>query len=139
VADVHTDFAELPPLACHAGELSQVFVNLIVNAAHAIVEASPDGSRRGLISVRARQEGAAIVVEIQDTGCGIAAGIIDRIFDPFFTTKPIGRGTGQGLSIARNVIEQRHAGQITVDSQVGRGTLMRIVLPLDAPEAQVAA
>ena len=139
VADVHTDFAELPPLACHAGELSQVFVNLIVNAAHAIVEASPDGSRRGLISVRARQEGAAIVVEVQDTGCGIPAGIIERIFDPFFTTKPIGRGTGQGLSIARNVVEQRHSGQILVDTQVGRGTLMRIVLPLDAPTGQVVA
>jgi two-component system NtrC family sensor kinase len=139
VADVHTDFAELPPLACHAGELSQVFVNLIVNAAHAIVEASPDGSRRGLISVRARQEGAAIVVEIQDNGCGIPAGIIDRIFDPFFTTKSIGRGTGQGLSIARNVVEHRHSGQILVDTQVGRGTLMRIVLPLDAPDARVAA
>jgi len=140
VADVHTEFAELPPLACHAGELSQVFVNLIVNAAHAIAEASPDGSRRGLISVRARREGAAIIVEIEDTGCGIPAGILDRIFDPFFTTKPIGRGTGQGLSIARNVVEQRHAGQITVDSQVGRGTLMRIRLPLDAAKAcEVAA
>jgi two-component system, NtrC family, sensor kinase len=139
VADIRTEFAELPPFACHAGELSQVFVNLLVNAAHAIIEASPDGSRRGLITVRTRQEGAAIVVEIEDTGCGIPAGIVDRIFDPFFTTKPIGRGTGQGLSLARNVVEQRHAGRITVDSQVGRGTLMRIVLPFDAAEAQVAA
>jgi two-component system NtrC family sensor kinase len=139
VAEVRTDFVELPPLRCHAGEMSQVFVNLIVNAAHAIAEAHPDGSRCGVITARTRLRGDTIVVEIEDTGCGIPPGIVDHIFDPFFTTKPIGHGTGQGLSIARNVIEQRHAGQITVDSQVGRGTLMRIVLPLDAPDAQVAA
>jgi two-component system, NtrC family, sensor kinase len=139
VADVRTEFADLPPLACHAGELSQVFINLIVNAAHAIADVCPDGSARGLISVRTRQQGAAIVVEIEDTGCGIPAANMDRIFDPFFTTKPIGRGTGQGLSLARKIVEQGHSGGIEVDSQAGRGTLVRVVLPLDAPETQVAA
>jgi PAS domain S-box-containing protein len=131
VADVHTDFAVLPPLPCHPGELSQVFVNLVVNAAQAIAELDPLGLNRGLITVRTRLVDRTVVVEIEDTGSGIPEAIIDRVFDPFFTTKPMGHGTGQGLAIARNIVEQHHGGRILVDSHEGRGTVMQILLPLE--------
>ena len=128
VADIETDYGELPPVPCHIGELNQVFLNLIVNAAHAIESAIHGTDRRGLIRVETRPEGDSVRVSISDTGTGIPEEIRDRVFDPFFTTKDVGRGTGQGLSIARSVVVDKHAGTLTFDSELGRGTTFHIRL-----------
>ena len=139
VAEVRTEFTELPPVPCHPGELGQVFVNVIVNAAHAIAIARSDGATRGLITLRTQREDAHAVVEIADTGCGIEADNLERIFEPFYTTKPHGQGTGQGLAIARTVVEQHHGGRISASSRPGAGTVIRIQLPLAAGRSLVAA
>ncbi|MBA3463818.1 MAG: HAMP domain-containing protein [Deltaproteobacteria bacterium] len=131
VADLETDLAELPPVCCHVGELNQVVLNLVVNAAHAIETAVKDSDRRGKIIVRTTSVDNHAVIEITDDGCGIPQTHLDKIFDPFFTTKEIGKGTGQGLAIARSVVVDKHLGRLTVDSEVGRGTTFRIWLPID--------
>ncbi|MFO1401668.1 MAG: ATP-binding protein [Steroidobacteraceae bacterium] len=139
VAEIRTAFAELPPLPCHPGELSQVFVNVIVNAAHAIAERGGGGTSPGVIELRTSRDADSIVIEIEDTGCGIEPECLERIFDPFYTTKPSGQGTGQGLAIARTVVEQHHGGRIGARSRVGQGTVIRIVLPLGASRDLAAA
>ncbi len=130
VADVETDLAQLPLVTCHAGELNQVFLNLIVNAAHAIGDVVGTSGARGKITVRAWAEGDDVAVSIEDTGAGIPEEIRAKIFDPFFTTKPVGKGTGQGLAIARNVVEQKHGGRIEVTSEVGKGTTFVVWVPI---------
>ncbi len=130
VAEVETDYGDLPPVPCHIGELNQVFLNLIVNAAHAIESAGRGADRRGLIRVQTRREGETVRVSISDSGTGIPQEIRDRIFDPFFTTKGVGKGTGQGLSIARNVVVDKHAGTLTFDSELGLGTTFHVRLGL---------
>jgi PAS domain S-box-containing protein len=130
VADAETDFAELPPVMCHAGDLNQVFLNLIVNAAHAIVELLGRSGARGRITVRTAMEGTYARIDISDTGCGIPEKIWERVFDPFFTTKEVGRGSGQGLAIARSIVVDRHGGTLTFVSQVGHGTTFTIRLPI---------
>jgi signal transduction histidine kinase len=117
-------------VTCHIGELNQVFLNMVVNAAHAIAEAKSQSERAGLITIRSRVKGACVEIEIEDNGCGIPSSAIDRIFDPFFTTKEIGKGTGQGLAIAHAVVVEKHAGKINVTSRVGHGTTFAIVLPV---------
>src|SRR5207244_2435693 len=112
VADVELDLAELPRVTCHAGDVNQVLLNLVVNAAHAVAETG----ERGLVSVRTRREGDAVVVDVADTGCGIPPEQRERVFDPFFTTKPVGKGTGQGLAVARRIVIERHQGTLTLDS-----------------------
>jgi signal transduction histidine kinase len=140
VADVETDFGELPPLACHVSELNQAFLNIVVNAAHAIAERVARAGGRGTIRVRTRAEGDDVVVEIEDDGCGIPEAIRSRVFDPFFTTKAVGKGTGQGLAIARSIVMERHAGALTLRSEQGRGTTFTIRLPVHGePEARLAA
>ena len=139
VAGIRTAFAELPLLPCHPGELSQVFVNVIVNAAHAIAERGGGGTSPGVIELRTSRDADSIVIEIEDTGCGIEPERLERIFDPFYTTKPSGQGTGQGLAIARTVVEQHHGGRIGARSRVGQGTVIRIVLPLRSSRDQAAA
>jgi signal transduction histidine kinase len=134
VADVKTDFAELPPVMCHLGELNQVVLNIVVNAAHAIETQVKGTDRKGAIAVTTRADGDNVVIEITDNGCGIPQELLDKIFDPFFTTKEIGKGTGQGLAIARSVINDKHGGKLTVRSVVGEGSTFTIVLPID-PEA----
>jgi signal transduction histidine kinase len=124
---VETDYGELPPVTCHLGELNQVFLNLIVNAAHAIEEVG--GERLGLIRIASRQEGDCVHVTISDTGGGIPPGVRERVFDPFFTTKPVGKGTGQGLAIARSVV-LKHRGELRFDTEVGRGTVFHLRLPI---------
>jgi signal transduction histidine kinase len=115
---------------CHIGDINQVFLNLLVNAAHAIADAGSTSDKRGRIRVRSAPEGKAQVrIEIEDTGCGIPPEIRDRIFDPFFTTKEVGRGTGQGLAIARNIVVDQHHGSLTFESEVGKGTTFTILLP----------
>jgi len=132
VADIETDYGELPLVLCHPGELNQVFLNLIVNAAHAIGSAAGGADLRGTIRVVTRHDGDVVRVSISDTGTGIPESIRDHVFDPFFTTKEVGKGTGQGLSIARSVVVDKHGGALTFDSEVGRGTTFHIRLPLRA-------
>jgi signal transduction histidine kinase len=133
IADVQTDYGDVPLVCCHAGELNQVFLNIIVNAAHAIADVVEETKGRGVIGVRTRAEAGHVIVAISDTGGGIPCEIQDKIFDPFFTTKPVGRGTGQGLAIARSVVK-KHAGQLTFTTEPGRGTTFVVRLPTSGPE-----
>lgn len=135
-ASVETELGELPLVVCNIGELNQVFLNLIVNAAHAIADAGRDASC-GLIRIATKLAGDEAVVEIADNGCGIQPDNIDRIFDPFFTTKEVGRGTGQGLSIARSIVVDKHGGHIDVTSTPGAGTCFRIRVPIRGRAASV--
>jgi len=130
VAELVTELGELPPVSCHRGEISQVVLNLVVNAAHAIADAVGQSGDHGRITVRSRHDGDAVVIEIADTGTGIPEPARARIFEPFFTTKEMGRGTGQGLAIARSVVCQ-HGGELTFETETGRGTTFRIRIPVD--------
>jgi PAS domain S-box-containing protein len=134
VADVETQLGDLPLVVCSLSDMNQVFVNLLVNAAHAIAEAVEGTGKRGRILIRTRPEGPMALITVSDTGAGIPEGIRDRIFDPFFTTKEVGRGTGQGLAIARSVVD-RHKGTLTFESEVGKGTTFSIRLPIEGSEA----
>jgi PAS domain S-box-containing protein len=138
VADVETEFGDLPLVICSLSDINQVFLNLLVNAAHAIADVVGDTGRKGTIRIETRTEGAMAVIGIADTGAGIPAGIRNRIFDPFFTTKQVGRGTGQGLAIARSVVD-RHKGTLTFESEVGKGTTFYIRLPIEGCECQGTA
>jgi len=130
IADIETYFAELRAVVCRAGELNQVFLNLIINAAHAIADVVSGSNRRGKIVVRTRAESDYAVVSIEDTGTGIPPEVQPKIFDPFFTTKPVGRGTGLGLAIARTIVEN-HGGTLTFETQMGRGTRFSVRLPFE--------
>jgi PAS domain S-box-containing protein len=131
VAEVETDLGPLPPVRCHAGELNQVMLNLLVNASHAIADIVGGTGKRGMISVSTRLDGDTVVISVRDTGAGIAENIRHRIFEPFFTTKEVGRGTGQGLAISHNIIVKRHGGSIDCDSELGKGTVFHLRLPRD--------
>jgi len=130
VADAKLDLGTLPPVTCHLGEINQAVLNIIVNAAHAIEDAHRGRGTRGVIAIATRVDGRDAVVTITDNGCGIPPAVVDKIFDPFFTTKEIGRGSGQGLAIARAVIVDKHQGRLDVASQVGQGTTFTIRLPI---------
>ena len=132
VANVETELGDLPLVVCNIGEVNQVFLNLLVNAAHAIGETTKGTDAKGLIRIRTALEKDAVSISITDTGAGIPEEIREKIFDPFFTTKEIGRGTGQGLAIARSVVVERHGGTLTFASEVGKGTTFWVCLPLDA-------
>ncbi len=121
---------DLPSVLGYASELNQVFLNLLVNAAHAIGEVTSEGKERGTITVRTTQTKDAIVVSISDTGIGIKQAVRDRVFEPFFTTKEVGRGTGQGLAIARATVVEKHGGEIYFETEEGKGTTFFIKLPL---------
>jgi two-component system, NtrC family, sensor kinase len=125
VADVETDFTDLPEIEGYTGELNQVFLNLIVNAAHAIA----DTGKRGKIRVRTQPLGDQIEVSISDTGPGIPRAIWGKIYDPFFTTKPVGKGTGQGLNITHQIIG-KHGGTVRFETEEGKGTTFFITLPV---------
>ncbi len=125
----------LPPVQCYPGEINQVFLNLIVNAAHAIGDVVKDGSGgKGLITISTHNRGSWVEVRIQDTGTGIPEGIRSRIFDPFFTTKEVGRGTGQGLAICHSVIVEKLGGKLDFETQPGKGTTFFLRLPVSSPE-----
>jgi signal transduction histidine kinase len=123
-AEVVREYGAIPEVECLPSQLNQVFMNLIVNAAHAI---SP--ARRGRITIRTGATLQDVWVEIEDTGSGISRDNLARIFDPFFTTKPVGTGTGLGLSLSYGII-QKHSGRIEVQSEVGKGTTFRVTLPI---------
>jgi len=131
VADIETDFAPLPPVRCHAGELNQVILNLVINAAHAIADVVGDSGDKGSIKVATSLDSDSVVISVSDTGAGIADNIRHRVFEPFFTTKEVGQGSGQGLAISHNIIVKRHGGAIDFDSTVGAGTVFRVRLPCD--------
>jgi PAS domain S-box-containing protein len=133
VADVETDFGELPPLVCHIADLNQVFLNLLINAAQAIQTVHQSTGAKGLIRVKTRQDGERIVISISDTGCGIPEALRSRIFDPFFTTKEVGRGTGQGLSLARSIVVDKHGGRIAFEPNQPQGTTFLVSLPTGGP------
>jgi two-component system, NtrC family, sensor kinase len=120
-AQIETFFGELPEVLCNIGELNQVFLNLIVNSAHAIADAGKDAST-GVIAIKTTSNEEEVQISIGDNGCGIPRENVEKIFDPFFTTKEVGRGTGQGLAIARSIVVDKHGGRIDVSSEVGRGT-----------------
>lgn len=130
VAEVVTDLGDLPPVWCHAAEINQVLLNLVVNAAHAVRDAVGDSGGIGTITVRTRAEGDEAVIDVADTGVGITSDIADRIFEPSFTTKKVGSGTGQGLALASSLVVDRHGGSITFTSQPGRGTTFTVRLPV---------
>jgi signal transduction histidine kinase len=136
VADVETHLEDIPPVVCYVGEFNQVLLNLIVNAAHAIREVVAGTQSKGLITVRTREDGDNVVISVQDTGNGIPEGIQDKIFDPFFTTKEVGKGTGQGLSIARSVIVDKHRGSLKFETERGAGTTFFIRMPVDGPHEE---
>jgi signal transduction histidine kinase len=133
VADVETDFGSIPAVVCQVGDVNQVFLNLLVNAAHAIADAGGAEDQKGTIRVRTWQENDQVVVAIGDSGCGIPEAIRSKIFDPFFTTKEVGCGTGQGLALARAVIVEQHGGSLTFETAEGRGTTFYIRLPVGDP------
>ncbi|HEY0484955.1 MAG TPA: PAS domain-containing sensor histidine kinase [Mycobacteriales bacterium] len=127
VADVVLDLGELPEVLCHLGDLNQVFLNLLVNAADALHEKG----ERGEIRVTTRTEGAFAVVSVADNGPGIPEELHQTIFEPFFTTKEVGKGTGQGLALARAVVVDKHGGTIELHSAPGKGTEFVLRLPVD--------
>ncbi len=121
-AKVETDLGEIPELYCMANQINQVFMNLLVNAAHAM------DKENGLIKIATRADENNIYITISDNGCGIPESDLKKIFEPFFTTKPVGQGTGLGLSLAYDIIK-KHKGEINVESRVGEGTVFKINLP----------
>jgi two-component system NtrC family sensor kinase len=133
VARVEVDLdSSLPAVPVVPGEFNQVILNIIVNAAHAIAESrGSDGTRLGRIGIATRRVPEWAEIHISDDGCGMPRHVQDRIFDPFFTTKAVGKGTGQGLSIAYNVIVKKLHGLILVNSEPGRGTTFTIRVPLE--------
>jgi len=127
VATLNREFGDIPEILCFPQQLNQVFLNLLVNAAHAL------GERQGTITIRTWGEGTDVLVSVTDTGCGIPEEIRKRIFEPFFTTKEVGKGTGLGLSISYEII-RKHGGEIQVESEVGSGTTFTVRLPVKGPD-----
>jgi signal transduction histidine kinase len=131
VAEIDTQFADLPPVQCYLGEINQVVLNLLVNAAHAISDVVKDTGSLGRLTVRTRLDGDGVEISIGDTGTGIPVAARNHIFDPFFTTKEVGKGTGQGLAIAHSVIVNKHGGTLRFETECGKGTTFFIRLPID--------
>jgi signal transduction histidine kinase len=127
-AEVLKEYGDLPEVECLPSQLNQVFMNMLVNAAHAIED-------RGTITIRTGTEGDEVWVEFADSGKGIPLENLKRIFEPFFTTKPVGKGTGLGLSLSYSIV-QKHHGRIDVASGMGRGATFRIHLPVKQPDGK---
>lgn len=133
VADVETDLSpNMPSVYCLPGEINQVFLNIIINAAHAIGEKiQKSGGQKGNITITTRSENDWVEIRIKDNGPGIPEHVRQHIFEPFFTTKEVGKGTGQGLAIAYNVVEVKHGGKLSFESRIGEGTTFIIRLPVN--------
>jgi signal transduction histidine kinase len=127
-AEVIKEYGAIPEVECLSSQINQVFMNLLVNAAHAIEE-------HGTITLRTGLQNDEVWVEVADTGKGIKPEHREKIFDPFFTTKPVGKGTGLGLSLSYGII-QKHHGRIEVHSEVGKGTTFSVCLPVKQPKSE---
>jgi signal transduction histidine kinase len=114
----------VPPVRCFRGQMNQVFLNLLKNAGEAI-------EKKGTVTLRTRRKNGHILIEVSDTGRGMPEEIRKKLFEPFFTTKPVGQGMGLGLSISAMIVHN-HGGQISVKSRVGRGSVFRVELPIQA-------
>ena len=125
---IHKEFEDVAPIDCYGGQINQVLMNIIDNAIFAIKE-------NGDIFIRTKDIGNNLVVEIEDTGTGIAKENIAKVFEPFFTTKGVGEGTGLGMSISYKIIES-HKGKIDIESELGKGTKFTITLPRDGLKEQ---
>jgi PAS domain S-box-containing protein len=136
VADVETELGELPAVPCQLGDLNQVFLNLLINAAHAIGDVVKGTEARGVIRIVTRAAGDWVEIAITDSGTGIPEEVRDKMFDPFFTTKEVGKGTGQGLALARAVVVDNHGGTLTFVSEMGKGTTFLVRLPLRTAEVE---
>jgi signal transduction histidine kinase len=134
VADIETQFGDLPPVVCHLADMNQVFLNLLINAAHAIADVVKETEKKGKITVRTWRQGDQAMISISDTGCGIPEAIRSKIFDPFFTTKPVGKGTGQGLAIARSIVVEKHGGNLSFAPDGTEGTTFLISLPIESEQ-----
>ncbi|MDH5718116.1 MAG: ATP-binding protein [Spirochaetia bacterium] len=133
-ADIDLNFDNtIDDLLCFPGELNQVFLNLIINAAQTIQEkVNKSGIKeKGKITISTKKENDNIIIKISDTGCGIQEENKDKVFNPFFTTKEEGKGTGQGLAIAHNVITEKHNGNINLETKLNEGTTFIIKLPIE--------
>lgn len=129
VADVELDLdPDLPNVCCLVDQLNQVVLNLVVNATHAIAATE---SRYGSIKVRTVTCGDEILMEVSDSGTGMSEEVRSRIFEPFFTTKEVGKGTGQGLAMVRNIIVNTHHGRIECESELGKGTVFKVYMPIE--------
>ena len=141
VADVDTDLGPIPPVVCHVGDLNQVVLNLVVNAAHAIADriaqAAPGSPQaaRGRIGVTTSEEDGWVTISVSDDGTGIPEEARGRIFDPFFTTKEVGRGSGQGLAISRSIVVDKHGGTLTFDTRLDAGTTFTARIPVGGFQA----
>lgn len=135
VAELVTDFApDLPLVPCLPGDFNQVILNLVINAAQAIADVVGDGSAgKGTLTVRTRRDGDWAEIHIEDTGTGIPEDVRENVFDHFFTTKDVGKGTGQGLTIAHSIVVKKHSGTIALETEVGRGTAFIVRLPITDP------
>jgi two-component system, NtrC family, sensor kinase len=122
-ADIIKVYGDIPQVECVQSQINQVLMNLVINASHAL------GQERGKIYIRTGCNEDDVWIEVEDTGSGIPKEILPRIFDPFYTTKPVGKGTGLGLSLSYGIV-QKHHGSITVQTEVGKGTLFRVTLPI---------
>jgi two-component system, sensor histidine kinase and response regulator len=144
VAEIDTQFGELPSIRCYLGEINQVVLNLLVNASHAISEVVKETGSLGKITVCTRLDGNEVEISIADTGTGIPEAARDKVFEPFFTTKEVGKGTGQGLAVAHSVVVKKHGGTLRFQTECGKGTTFFIRLPIGVPgdavgEMEVAA
>lgn len=134
-ADLEMNLEEnLPAVYCYPDALNQVVLNLVVNSAHSIQEMVDEGAQKGLITICTKTCGDQVEITIADSGKGIDEKIQSQIFDPFFTTKEVGKGTGQGLHIAHNIVTQSHGGQISFKSEKDKGTTFTIRIPIEASQ-----
>ncbi|MFZ2991032.1 sensor histidine kinase, partial [Ideonella sp.] len=124
-AEVLRKLQPLPLVRCLAAQLNQVFMNLIVNASHAIPNS-------GTITLASGSESGWAWIEVADTGCGMSEEVLKRVFEPFYTTKPVGKGTGLGLSLSFSIV-QRHGGAIRIRSKPGEGSAFKVWVPIAGP------
>jgi signal transduction histidine kinase len=130
VADIETDLGDIPAVRCHAGDINQVFLNLLLNAAHAVADVFERTGHRGRITMRTRAIGDYVEISVADTGDGIDESVRGRIFEPFVTTKEVGRGAGQGLALSRGIVVERLNGSLHFETETGKGTTFFIRLPV---------
>jgi len=135
VAELVTEFGDIPTVHCHAGDINQVVLNLLLNAAHAVSDVVEGTSAKGRITVRTRAIGDYVEISIGDTGDGIPEDVRGRIFEPFVTTKEVGRGAGQGLALSRGIVVEKLKGSLHFETETGKGTTFFVRLPKSAEES----